>query len=297
MFFWLSCFNLALKSAKRVVAGVLQSVVFGAPFDVSKSVQPMFQIDLQFCVGSEGFCHMLHMSKPKAGSMMFSWTCHGHVLRTGACPIIPGTKSDGQPFFVNFLLSRVSLTCPYNLMTSLPPVTKNLANHCLIPVQKLSFSNSFFAIATLVYWSKIEKLRCKQKICIANKKLHCNESLILLPPCSPLILTKSHFFHISFFIFHFSYFIFHFSIKLELIELKWANSHNLHSLQQKINQNGWQCPPSDLLLHIPTMSCATATMNEARSRGLVVNVQSKNPSRWWNHKKINWYFNNATETE
>ncbi len=41
-----------------------------------------------------------------------SWTCPGYILEMGTCPKIPGTESDGWPYFVHVLLSHMSSACP-----------------------------------------------------------------------------------------------------------------------------------------------------------------------------------------
>ncbi len=44
-------------------------------------------------------------------ALEMSWPYYGHVLMTGTCPIIAGTNSNGQKFFVHFLLCHMSPAC------------------------------------------------------------------------------------------------------------------------------------------------------------------------------------------
>ncbi len=138
-----------------------------------------------------------------------SQPCPSHVLRTGTCPKIPGTESDDWPFLCNFC----SVTCPWHVLavshvSSLPPVTKslqivqilqiNLWKISLIPLQELSFPNSYFDIATLV-------LIPKEKIEVSIKYLHYKHEkyivmhLLSFSPLAPLWSQQNWFFNFSFF--------------------------------------------------------------------------------------------------
>ncbi len=140
----------------------------------------------------------------KVGSVChISWNCPGHVLRMGTCPKISVTEWDGWLFCIFCSVTCLKCILAVSHMSHFHLYPKkfqillifqiNLWKISLIPLSKISFSDSFFAIATPVLipkhkkWGVIKDLYCK------HKEIHCNSSFII-PPLFPSNPGKNSFF-------------------------------------------------------------------------------------------------------
>ncbi len=151
-----------------------------------------------------------------------SWKCPGHVLGTGTCPKIPGTESDGRPFFWIFC----SVTCPQHVL-GVSHVSNTLKNtkkkrtqinlifrmcdwmiirfHC-----KIFYCNFAFAITKQLLIPKKKKMEVTTKDLL--RKTLWSKSL-LSPPLYPSWS------RIKLFFFILSFFINYWSHKIKLLEM------------------------------------------------------------------------------